>query len=297
MPVSTVLAVDDEPLSRRVLASVLGQAGFQVVCAQDGEEAWEHLATDPGRFDAIVLDRRMPRMDGLELLRRIKHTETLAQIPVILQTTLAAHSEVAEGIRAGAYYYIAKPCDGQVLVPIVQAAIRDRMIQRELQRELDHCRHSMALCRSGRFRYRTLEDAWFLANLLSNACPDPARVATGLAELLVNAVEHGNLGIGYHGKSGLTESNTWMAEVKRRLELPENRNKEAEVSFERLQGEIRIVIQDCGEGFDWRRYLELDSARAFDDHGRGIAMARLVSFDRLDYNLRGNIVTAVIETP
>ena len=47
----------------------------------------------------------------------------------------------------------------------------------------------------------------------------------------------------------------------------------------------------------WRRYLELDSARAFDDHGRGIAMARLVSFDRLDYNLRGNIVTAVIETP
>ena len=67
-----------------------------------------------------------------------------------------------------------------------------------------------------------------------------------------------------------------------------------EVSYERTPSEIRIHIRDQGEGFDWQRYANVDASRVFDAHGRGIAVARIMSFDRVEYLGRGNEVVGVI---
>jgi hypothetical protein len=105
---------------------------------------------------------------------------------------------------------------------------------------------------------------------------------------MLNAVEHGNLGISYTEKSELVEKGTWHAEVGRRLKLPENRGKHASVTFEREPGGIALTIEDKGAGFDWQSYMGLDPARALDAHGRGIAMSRMVSFDEVVYAAPGN---------
>ena len=66
-----------------------------------------------------------------------------------------------------------------------------------------------------------------------------------------------------------------------------------DVVFERKERELYFHIRDEGEGFDWRSYLQFDPERAFDTHGRGIALARNLSFARLIYQGRGNEVLAI----
>jgi anti-sigma regulatory factor (Ser/Thr protein kinase) len=76
------------------------------------------------------------------------------------------------------------------------------------------------------------------------------------------------------------------------LALPENAEKKAFVTFERNDNELRFVVKDQGNGFDWHKYLEMSPERVFDNHGRGIAMAKTISFDRIDYQGNGNEVHA-----
>ena len=67
------------------------------------------------------------------------------------------------------------------------------------------------------------------------------------------------------------------------------------VEFMRNPGELRFTVRDQGKGFDWQQYLEMSPERAFDTHGRGIAMSKLLSFDRLEYRGCGNEVECVVK--
>jgi len=62
----------------------------------------------------------------------------------------------------------------------------------------------------------------------------------------------------------------------------------------RYDGEIEFIIQDQGDGFDWQNYLDISPERAFDSHGRGIAMACMYSFDKVEYHGNGNMVSAIV---
>ena len=149
--------------------------------------------------------------------------------------------------------------------------------------------------RQGLFRFRTVDQSTDLATLLSRALPDPDAAVVGLGELLLNAVEHGNLAITYEEKSELLEKGNWRPEVERRLTLPEYRDRWAEALFERSQDCVTITISDEGQGFEWRSYLTIAPDRVFHRHGRGIAMARRLCFDSLEYAAPGNRVVAVVE--
>jgi anti-sigma regulatory factor (Ser/Thr protein kinase) len=148
----------------------------------------------------------------------------------------------------------------------------------------------------GRFAVRTPEEARALAATLGNAVADGQRLAAGLMELIVNAIEHGNLGISYRDKSALLESGDWDAEVARRLALPANAAKRVGVSFLREPGKITFVVRDQGRGFDWAPYLEFSPARAAHLHGRGIAVANRHTFARIAYKGTGNEVEATYLT-
>ena len=100
------------------------------------------------------------------------------------------------------------------------------------------------------------------------------------------------MGIGYERKSRLNEEGVWASEVVRRLGLEENRDKYVSVEFERNNQQIHITLKDQGSGFDWEPYLRIDPERSMDNHGRGIAMARMISFDHIEYRSCGNEVVA-----
>ena len=124
--------------------------------------------------------------------------------------------------------------------------------------------------------------------------PNPDLTLTGISELFLNAVEHGNLAISYELKSQLVRSNTWKDEVNRRLSDPRFRDRAVKVTFTKKNNEYTLQIEDEGEGFNWQDYLHVDTARVTHNHGRGIAMANMMSFDELIYNDRGNQVTAMV---
>jgi sigma-B regulation protein RsbU (phosphoserine phosphatase) len=181
------------------------------------------------------------------------------------------------------------------LCTIVGAAIEDHERYQGFQEAIQRSVEAICTLQEGRFRLRSLSQATALATLLSQAFPDPERTSVGLGELLINAVEHGNLGITYAEKSAFKAGAEWEAEILRRLDLPENRNKVVEVEFRRTAERVSVSIRDQGPGFDWTRYLTISPERVFDSHGRGIAMANLMSFDGLEYQAPGNRVTASVE--
>ncbi|BCL75939.1 hypothetical protein JHS3_16750 [Jeongeupia sp. HS-3] len=285
-----ILVVDDEPFNLEILSEHLTDVGYEVVTAEDGEAAWSLLTHDRD-FDTILLDRMMPRMDGMALLARLKQSEC-SHIPVIMQTAVGAAENVREGLAAGAYYYLIKPFQRDMLLAIVAAAVKFYRETRQLESQLADQASTYRLLERGEFRFRTLDEARQLTLLLSNACPEPQRVAVGLSELLVNAVEHGNLGISYADKTRLLQQGRWQEEVEARLASADFRRRNVNVSFEKRPDALVFTITDEGNGFEWQPFLEFSPERAFDPHGRGISMARMLSFDSVEYQGCGNSVIA-----
>ena len=289
----SVLIVDDEPVNLEILTEFLEDSNFNTVSAENGETAWE-LLTANSDFDAVILDRMMPGLDGLELLNRIKSHDELHTLPVILQTGKAAEQDVLEGLQAGAEYYLTKPYEKQALLAIVQTSVADFARYKELRAKVNQQEKTMDLLDRAEFTFRTLEDASNLSSLLAKACPNPQTSVLGISELLINAVEHGNLGISYQEKSQLNEENAWLDEIRKRLDDPAYVNRRAHVKFERTDEYLLIEIIDEGGGFEWENYMEISPERAFDNHGKGIAIANAISFDEVEYLGKGNRVIAKI---
>ena len=273
-----ILVVEDNPLDRKLLSLHLTNHGYAPRVAQDGVEAWELLERAPDEVDVVLLDRSMPRMGGVELLSKMKSHRRLRMVPVIMQTSSIAKEDIIEGLRAGAYYYLTKPYDPEMLVEVVRTAANDYAEYREIQEQLRKGLKSLRLLRQACFEFQTLEQARDIAAIMANACPDPPAAVIGLTELLLNAIEHGNLGITYEEKSTMESKEEWYAEIARRLALPQNVGKKVVLLYERFDQEIRFTIRDDGDGFEWHRFYDVDPRRVFDAHGRGIIMARTLSF-------------------
>ncbi len=290
----SVLVVDDEIINSKMIVHMLQQQDYRIAVAVNGEEAWDLLQATPDAFDAVLLDRMMPGIDGLEVLERMKKHDVLKGVPVIIQTAMTEEAEILKGIQAGAFYYLTKPYRKERLLTVVKAAIDDRTQYKILREEAHHTAHAFSLLVRADFSLKSLAEVDNLAALLAKLCPEPDKVVLGLWELLINALEHGNLGITYEEKSELIRRNIWREEVNRRTHLEENRDKSVLVRFEKTGEDIVFTIEDMGPGFDWEPYMELNSDRVFDSHGRGIAIAGNYSFDRLEYLDRGNKVRAVV---
>ena len=237
----------------------------------------------------------MPEKDGLDVARELRADETFRHLPIIMQTAATSKNDVLSGIEAGASYYLTKPLDMKLMSVVVRTAVSEARVRKELVQEVESSDHGLELLDLAVFELRTLPEARDVAALLARTAASPGHVAMGLSELMVNAIEHGNLGIGYHEKSRLQSVGIWQQEIERRLALPENAGKVVRVEYRRLPDCRQVTIRDQGQGFDWQRYLHLDASRAFDTHGRGIAMARQLSFRSLEYRAGGSEVVATIE--
>ena len=290
-----ILAVDDEALNLEILLEYFAdECALTLDTADGGEAAWALLQNPENDYKAILLDRMMPGLDGIGLLKRIKGDARLAGIPVIMQTAANSAAQIREGLETGAYYYLTKPYRRDNLLAIVQAALIDAEARDALRLQLHSHINSLQFLKQAEFSIRTVDEASQLASFIARACPNAEMVVMGISELLINAVEHGNLGLSYAEKSSLMRDDCWRPEIDRRAALATNIEKEVKLQFERDERSITLRVIDQGNGFDWQSFLEIEPERAFDPNGRGIALARLLSFSTLIYEGGGNTAVATI---
>ncbi|MDE1153338.1 MAG: response regulator [Micavibrio sp.] len=287
-----IVVAEDEPGNLALLKEFLTDAGYLVEGFENGQDAWDWLEKNQD-VDVVVTDRNMPKMDGLSLAQHLFDHKRLRNIPVILQTWAATREEIAEGIRAGVYYYLTKPYDEQALLTLVRSALKDSAQRSSFEQRISRQQLALGSMQTAHFKLTSLQEAENIALLLSGAFPRTQLAAEGLYELMANAVEHGMLGIGYEQKKLLMKSGGLDAEIARRLTDPANADKHATVTFTRNGDRVHVTVRDDGPGFNWKPFLEIEPSRATEANGRGIAKAYLVSFDNLLFEEKGNKVTAI----
>jgi adenylate cyclase len=126
-----ILVVDDNPSNVDILRARLSTHGYEIVTAADGEEALaavrEHLP------DLILLDVMMPKLDGIEVCRRIRADASLPYIPIVLVTAKADPKDVVAALEAGGDEYLTKPVDQTALVARVKSMLRIKGLQDTVQ--------------------------------------------------------------------------------------------------------------------------------------------------------------------
>jgi two-component system response regulator MtrA len=119
--VPLVLVADDDEDILTLVALRFRRSGLEVILARDGEEALELIQTRAP--DAAVLDIAMPKLTGLEVVRRVRDSEATKSIPIVLLTARAGDKDVELGLEAGADEYITKPFSPQDLYACVQSVL------------------------------------------------------------------------------------------------------------------------------------------------------------------------------
>ena len=126
---SRVLVVDDEANIRKVLAALLKREGHDAVLASDGAEALSALEAESSDIDVVVTDLKMPRVDGLTVLREV--TRRYPEIPVIMITAHGTVDTAVEAMKAGAFDLLQKPFEQEDLRILIGKAVRTRQLARE----------------------------------------------------------------------------------------------------------------------------------------------------------------------
>ena len=141
-----ILVVDDDAMSRRVLAQLLSAAGYNCRVSNDGSEALETIHARPPSL--LLLDFDMPGLNGAEVLRRLRSDEdpTVAQIPAIMLTAHGSEQSEVSCLQAGADDFVTKPVNASVLRARIETQLRLRSMRRQLERqndELEKWRHDL----------------------------------------------------------------------------------------------------------------------------------------------------------
>lgn len=117
-----ILAVDDSPSMRKMVSFTLTGAGYQVVEAVDGVDAYEKAQAH--NFDLVLTDQNMPRLDGLGLTRKLRDHPQFKTTPILILTTESSDLMKQAGRAAGATGWLVKPFDPARLLEVIKKVIK-----------------------------------------------------------------------------------------------------------------------------------------------------------------------------
>lgn len=119
-----ILLIDDSATMRKIQRNVLNQMGYEdVVEAENGEDAIHQMKVHDFAIDLILCDWNMPKMNGIEFVRKIRSVPNLQKIPIVMVTTEAERERIVEAIQAGAKGYVVKPFTPEVLREKIQQLV------------------------------------------------------------------------------------------------------------------------------------------------------------------------------
>lgn len=154
-----ILTVDDDPTTLMIISSQLEEMGFDVLQADHGEQALHITQQNFETLNAIILDRNMPHMNGIEVIHHLKKNPQSRHIPIIMLTGANKPEDIKEGIDSGVFYYITKPWEDHIFRSIIESAYKESQRRQLLKQEL--IKHHTG--------FKTLTQAQFSINTLSQA--------------------------------------------------------------------------------------------------------------------------------
>lgn len=292
---SKILITGYKDKERPKIEAMLTHAGYQVVVAVNGRKAWQYLQCNPGAVDLVLLDPQLQDIPAESLIEQIKGDKTFTHLPILLYGSAPQKKEqIVQFMMQGAFHYLIAPTDQTVFSRLIDIALQEKKRSIHMIQEMRKNQRSMGCMDYCRFHYHTVKEARNLAYLLASAFPKPEEVIIGLADLLINAVEHGNLEIDFQTKSQLLQQGKLEQEIEMRLHHREYETRNVWVTYERTPERISITIEDEGKGFDWQSYNSINPERAATSDGRAVSVARFLCFDTLEYMGTGNRVTAQV---
>ncbi|WP_127717413.1 response regulator [Halobacteriovorax sp. HLS] len=285
-----ILLIEDDDEIVELIRSILKNELVEIIHVNDGSEGLETILEQHDNLDLVIVDRVLPGLDGIELLKKVRLSNKNIQTPIVMSTSSAKDDQVSQGIQAGAFYYLIKPLRKKSFLTVVNRAFNHIDNIRSGHKYYSSFRSGLSYFTNAQAKIKSHRNVLDLSFSLSFLFDDAPSAFRGIYELLLNSVEHGLYKLG-SGKSKLVDQNKYNDF----LEQSENSTPlEVNVSVSREGDTTKITIDDPGEGFAWENYLTLDPASSNSSSGRGIAYATQVCFDEITFNKKGNQVTAVM---
>ncbi len=288
-----LLIVDDSPVDRELYRALMQKdERWQVSTAQDGEDALRQITSSPP--DVILTDLRMPRMDGLELVKQVN--EQSPEIPVVLVTAHGSEEIAAEALRVGATHYIPKANFAGRAHETINNVLEIAQERRQRKR-LSQC------WRRSEYFFELENDSDLISPLVARlqeslsefsgtARANVIRVGVALHEAIRNAVHHGNLGLSSSLREG-DGTEYYRLAAERSAQLP-YRDRRVRIQVEESPDEVVYKIRDDGDGFDVSNfdYDPTDPANLLRPSGRGLFLIRTF-MDEVRFNEQGNEIILV----
>ena len=289
-----ILLYNQDIAITQTIKKFLSGKSYTILQVLDEQDVWETLNSLERRVDLIFINQIELCQKALKLIEALKASPMFNHLPIIVLVSTDQVEEIKAELNFGDLHFITEPINEETLSSLFHSAVWEHEHFIRLQDRIFKKKLGLNLLERARFTCQSLNEADNIATLIASICPDPENVVVGLSELLINSIEHGNLGISYEEKTKLLLIECWETEIEKRLANKKYRNKFTTIDIQNDEKHLQITIEDQGEGFDWHPYMNFDIKRAFDNHGRGIALAQKLSFDNLEYQGNGNIVVATL---
>lgn len=290
---ANVLVVDDSTLDRYLAGALIQEhAGWEAVYAEDGKQALEILREHPP--DLVLTDLQMPEISGLELVEAVQRDFPL--IPVILMTGFGSEEIAVAALKKGAASYVPKRNLANDLAHTVQKVLGVSLATRNQQLVMDCLDQT-------EFRFVLTNDTARIGPIISHVQDQMLqmklidksgliRVGTSLHEVLVNAIEHGNLEM----DSELRENgdrNVYQQMLAQRRQQAPYRDRRVQFHARITRTEAVCVVRDEGRGFDPSRLPDpTEPANLEKSGGRGLFLIRTF-MDEVRFNAAGNEITVI----
>ncbi len=288
---STILVVDDEEVIRFTLQKKLSRMGYNVISLEKAEDVLYLLKSGDTPIDLIITDIKLRKMDGIDLLSRIRAMDE--PIPVLLITGHGNVEDAIKALRYGASDFIRKPFDINDVASSVRSILR-RKHEKKLAASFGQ------FIEYDRTRFRVPVDGTIINPLTYKLTKDLSgagicnattseNIGLALREAISNAMYHGNLEISsdVRAEGGIRAFNE---EIEKRREDEYYKNRRVTISYELNPSYVEYIIEDEGPGFNYHVLPDpRDPENFFKDSGRGLLIIR-IHMDEVDWNEKGNVI-------
>ncbi|HLP45211.1 MAG TPA: SpoIIE family protein phosphatase [Candidatus Kapabacteria bacterium] len=283
-----ILIVDDNLDLLDYLKDFFMIYNYEVILAETGNEGIDKFR----EFlpDIVISDMRLPDKNGNIVVKEIKDIDK--NVPIIIITGYSDHQLILSAMKNGAVDLLKKPFkpnDLKYLINKIETLFRK--IKVKLSASFVQWEKRHIIIKNDINIIRSVVD--FIFSNLDYISEDASFMKIGLQELLINAIEHGNLDISNMEKQELLDRGDYNRVLKERMQQPEFREKFVDIKIFSTPEYLKITLEDMGKGFDPSQIPDPENPENFlKESGKGILMA-IHAFDKVEYNTVGNGVTLI----